>query len=120
MGDQYWKDRDLTPVAMSGSLLDCSEAKIEEIGQENAALKVVFDRLRTVTEAQRRIPFTPEEVGLDMSHAAILEENGVVLRDEERWYMPEIYRHGLGFGLEARARPRILTLYRRARRGERR
>ena len=115
LSDTYWADRILTPPAMRRSILQCSQAKIREIGQENETLKGLFAKLLGIGEEQRQIPFRSEQVGLNLDELRLLQDGGVILRDEEHWYMPEIYRQGLGFTLAWKARPRILTLYRRVR-----
>jgi hypothetical protein len=43
-----------------------------------------------------------------------LENYGVAIREEEKYYIPEIFRLGLGFKLLKGARPRTLILARRA------
>ena len=65
---------------------------------------------------ERLIPFTQEQVRLSLDELAILEKSGAILRDEEEYYMPEIFRRGLAFNLKAGKRPRVLTLARRAQR----
>lgn len=115
IGDPYWKDRILTPGALRRSLAPCSKAKTEEVEAENPLLKPIFERLRALPGEKRTVPFTREDLGLDPEQMRILEENGVVLREGDEYYMPEIFRHGLNFALESGARPRVLTLARRAR-----
>ena len=49
----------------------------------------------------------------------MLEEIGVIYEDKTKngitcFYMPEIFRVGLGFGLDKSARPRVLVLKRKA------
>ena len=45
----------------------------------------------------------------------ILEDNGVVIREKDEYYMPEIFRFGLDFTMKAGARPKVLSLARRVR-----
>ena len=115
VGDKYWKDRLLVPQAIRNAVKKCSEKKIEEIGIENKRLGAIFDNLRSLSEDARQIPFTQEQVGLDRQELKTLEENGVVLREGEEYYMPEIFRWGLNFKLKTGVRPRVLTLSRRTR-----
>jgi hypothetical protein len=112
--DAYWRDRLLVPTAIRGALPECSREKIEEISIENTALKNVFSRLRGLPEDSKQIPFTREQVGLNTEELQTLEDNGVVLREGEEYYMPEIFRLGLSFRLKSGKRPRVLTLVRQA------
>ena len=86
-----------------------------EVEAENQLLKPIFEQLRSLSADKRKIPFTREAVGLDPERIKLLEDNGVVLREGDEYYMPEIFRHGLKFQLESGARPRVVTLARRAR-----
>jgi hypothetical protein len=105
-------DRLLPPTAIRGALEPCSVAKISEIEQEIPVLKAVFDKLRKADE--KRVPFRASDVGLRRPQTQFLETTGVVLEDEGLYYMPEIFRLGLGFQLAQGARPRVLSLAKRA------
>ncbi|GAA1896787.1 hypothetical protein GCM10009716_03530 [Streptomyces sodiiphilus] len=99
-----WPDRVLTPAAMRRALLECSTNKIDEIRQENPEVGALLTHMRqyggTVT-----VPFPLADVGLDTDQAEFLVRSGVFTRgDDGRYWVPEIYRHGLGFGSERRAR----------------
>jgi MinD-like ATPase involved in chromosome partitioning or flagellar assembly len=113
--DTYWKDRILVPTAIRGALQVCSKEKIEEIGVENGVLKEIFTKLRELSSECRQIPFEREQVGLSMDELKVLENNGVTYGEKEEYYMPEIFRAGLGFKLKAGARPRVLALSRKVR-----
>lgn len=68
--------------------------------------------------SDRRIPFAIEQFNMDQQTMKMLEDIGVIYEDtvkkEEiaRFYMPEIFREGLGFSGQG-ARPRIVALKRR-------
>ncbi len=111
-GDSYWKDRILIPAAMRSAVEQCSRAKIDEIGQENPEVMEVFNKLLNLSDEARRVPFVRDEVQLTSEETKTLEDNGAILREGEQYYMPEIFRLGLGFTLERGARPRVLTLAR--------
>ncbi|MFH0729487.1 MAG: ParA family protein [Pseudomonadota bacterium] len=111
-----WKDRILIPTAIRDALKACSKEKITEIGVENNDLKKIFTKLRELPAESRQIPFVREQVGLDIDQIQALENNGVAYGEKEEYYMPEIYRDGLGFKLKAGARPRVLALSRKVRR----
>jgi cellulose biosynthesis protein BcsQ len=112
IGDSFWKDRVLVPAAMRNAVGQCSQAKIEEIGLENPEVKEVFNKLRSLLVEKRQVPFERDKVMLTVEETKTLEDNGAVVREGDLYYMPEIFRHGLGFSLERGARPRVLTLAR--------
>jgi len=112
--DSRWQDRILIPTAIKGALPECSRNKIDEIEIENTALKDVFTKLRNLPKEKRKIPFTREIIELSVEEMKILEDNGVVIRENDEYYMPEIFRLGLDFSMTAGGRPRILALARRA------
>lgn len=93
---------------------ECSRNKIDEIEIENTALKDVFTKLRNLPKEKRKIPFTRDMIELSVEEMKILEDNGVVIRENDEYYMPEIFRWGLDFSMTAGGRPRILALARRA------
>lgn len=111
--DTYWKDRILVPTAIKGALQACSTEKIKEISIENNELKDVFKKLRDLSQEYKQIPFVREQTGLTIEQVQALENNGVAYLEKEEYYIPEIYRAGLGFKLKAGARPRVLALSRK-------
>lgn len=112
--DSHWMDRLLAPAAIRSVLPECSRKKIEEIEMENMELKAIFSKLRALPRETRQIPFTRADVSLQSEEIATLEANGVVLQEDNEYYLPEIFRLGLNFERAAGARPRILALARRA------
>lgn len=70
--------------------------------------------MRGLGEEERKIPFAREQLQLSIEEMKILEDNGVVIREKDDYYMPEIYRLGLGFSLTAVGRPAVMSLARRA------
>ncbi len=76
-------------------------------------------RLRGLPAERRKIPFLAETVELRREELDILAENGVVYKDDEdQYWIPEIFRHGLDFRVTGR--PRILAIARQVRgRGDR-
>ncbi|MDF5723367.1 MAG: AAA family ATPase [Rhizonema sp. PD37] len=114
VNDDRWLDRILVPKAIRAALPECSIEKIVEIELENSALKAIFTRLRGLGEEERKIPFTREQLQLSVEEMKILEDNGVAIREKDDYYMPEIFRLGLGFSLTATGRPAVMSLARRA------
>jgi hypothetical protein len=112
--DNYWKDRILVPTAIRGSLTECSRKKIEEIKIENEILKNIFLELDKLNVESKTVPFKREDIRLSVDQLQALENYGVIIREGEIYYIPEIFRLGLGFKLLKGARPRTLYLARRA------
>jgi len=115
VNDTRWKDRILAPTAIRGALPESSKEKVDEIQIENTALKGIFTKLKGLVDESRKIPFTREDIGLSLDEMKILEDNGVVIREKDEYYMPEIFRFGLDFTMKAGARPKVLSLARRVR-----
>jgi MinD-like ATPase involved in chromosome partitioning or flagellar assembly len=114
--DTYWKDRVLVPPAIRKSVDECSLQKIKEIKEENPHLSSIMNKLKSDTNMEvKRIPFNREQVDLELSEITMLEHNGVIIKEKEGYYMPEIFRRGLDFKFKKGARPRVLSLSRRAR-----
>lgn len=97
-----WDDRVLVPSAMRKALLACSRNKIESIRQEN---QEVGELLRRLQQVPATVPFDLSEVEIETSEADFLVESGVFARGNDgRYWVAEIYRHGLGYGSARRAR----------------
>lgn len=111
-----WEDRILPPTAMRRALPVCSRDKIEALSQENRPVGDVLKHLANLPEEKRKVPFTLESVQLDSVNAELLEANGVLFREESQYWIPEIYRHGLNFGLSGTGRPRVLAVAKLVRR----
>lgn len=110
--EKRWPDRLLTPPAMRRTLPVCSIRKIHAMEQENAPVGRLFERLRNVSDELRKVPFTLESVQLELAEARLLEANGVLFRENDQYWIPEIYRHGLDFGVSGVGRPRVLSITR--------
>lgn len=73
-------------------------------------------RLNNINSAQKHIPFKPSDVDLDQQQLSQLKELGIIYQDEnpnlgeDRLFLPEIYREGLGFITSSSGRPRIQAL----------
>jgi hypothetical protein len=89
---------------MRKALLECSKIKIDAIEQESQEVGALLAILKRVQQPVS-VPFELEAVGLSVEQAAFLIDSGVFARgDDGRYWVAEIYRHGLGFGSERRAR----------------
>lgn len=106
--DVRWADRLLTPAAMRKALVACSQDKIRAISEESPLVGVLLKRLDELPIEQKRIPSGPKALQLAGDDLEILAANGVVFREEDQYWIPEIFRHGLGF--KAAGRPKILAI----------
>ncbi|MFC9220941.1 KGGVGR-motif variant AAA ATPase [Streptomyces hygroscopicus] len=97
-------DRVLAPTAMRKALLECSKSKISAIQDESPEIGDLLSRLQQVREPVT-VPFWLEQVGLEVQDADFLVDSGVFARGNDgRYWVAEIYRHGLGYGSERRAK----------------
>ncbi|MBB5121164.1 KGGVGR-motif variant AAA ATPase [Streptomyces eurocidicus] len=98
-----WEDRVLVPSAMRNALLECSKNKISAIQAENQEVGDLLARLQLLEAVN--VPFWLKAVGLTVEEADFLVDSGVFAREKDgRFWVAEIYRHGLGFGSERRAK----------------
>lgn len=107
------KDRLLQPAAIRKAIQPCSKEKISEMEVEFPGIESIFDKLRQYPVEHRKIPFTAEKIDLTAQEIEQLETLGVLLRVDEKYYMPEIFRYGLEFTLDRGARPMVLALKKR-------
>lgn len=115
VNDTRWRDRILAPTAIRGALPESSKEKVDEIQVENTALKSIFTKLQGLDSESKKIPFNRDDIDLSLDEMKILEDNGVVIREKDEYYMPEIFRFGLDFTMKVGARPKVLSLARRVR-----
>ncbi|MFM6005844.1 MAG: ParA family protein, partial [Sphaerospermopsis kisseleviana] len=114
--EKWYTNRLLPPQAIRRALKPCSEEKVREATEEYPAFKKWVDE-QLPHASERKIPFAVEQFNMDQQTVRMLEEMGVIYEDKEkeeiaRFYMPEIFREGLGFSGQG-ARPRIVALKRR-------
>ncbi|PXL72619.1 ParA family protein [Klebsiella variicola] len=115
---EFWLDRLLAPEAIRRSLNSCSQEKVDEAEKEIKPLEQWMNNLKNVSPDLKKVPFNPQEVGLDLPLLTSLKELGVIYEDtdqpnEERFYLPEIYRTGLQFSSAVGGRPRVQALLKR-------
>lgn len=108
--DARWSDRVLTPLAMRNALPECSQQKIEAIQAENQSVGALLKRLSDLTPDRKVLPFRLDEVGLTVQEAQLLDANGVVFREDDQYWIPELFRHGLGFRAASGRRPRVIAV----------
>ncbi|ERY72428.1 ParA family protein [Pseudomonas aeruginosa] len=116
---ETWPDRLLYPEAIRQSLSECSREKVEEAATEILQLRDWRAKLQEVPDDAKKVPFTPTNVGLSDELIRSLKDIGVIyedidrLEDSDRFYLPEIYRTGLGFKSAVGGRPRVQALLKR-------
>ena len=107
-------DRLLVPSEIRGVVAPCGEEKIKEIEIENPTLGGIFSKLKQLSEDNKQTPFVREQLSLSLEDVQMLEENGVILREAEEYYMSEIFRQGLDFKYKSGGRPNVIMLANRA------
>jgi hypothetical protein len=114
-----WKDRLIPPTAIRRAMDGCSLERVKELKQESKIFKKWVDSLQAADELV--MPFSKSLLPDDSSSSLLeLKKLGVVYEDisdtteEFRFYIPEIYRLGLGFKFKTGARPKVLSLKRKA------
>lgn len=113
-GVTSWPDRILSPESMRKAIPLCSKDKVSEAIQEIAPLRKWVDLMTQKNIGKVRVPFSQQEAGLDSELLIALKEIGVIYEDEDlgdqRLFLPEIYRAGLGFETSSAGRPRSQSL----------
>jgi MinD-like ATPase involved in chromosome partitioning or flagellar assembly len=115
---RWSSSRLLPPQAIRRALQPCSEDKVQEAKEEYLVFKTwVEETLPSYNPNDKKIPFSPRLLEINSEMVQVLEQMGVIYEDkdkksEERYYMPEIFREGLGFSIGG-ARPRVLALKRK-------
>jgi MinD-like ATPase involved in chromosome partitioning or flagellar assembly len=113
---QTWPDRLLAPESMRKAIPRCSAEKVTEAKAEIASLRKWAEQLTQQQIRNLKVPFSAKQAGLDAGLLGVLQEIGVIYEDldgnlgEERLFLPEIYRSGLGFETSAAGRPRMQAL----------
>lgn len=116
---EAWPDRLLYPEAIRQSLSECSREKVDEASTEILQLREWQVKLQEIPEESKKIPFNPSNVGLNEELIRSLKDIGVIyedidrIEDSDRFYLPEIYRTGLGFKSAVGGRPRVQALLKR-------
>ncbi|SLM31716.1 conserved hypothetical protein [Desulfamplus magnetovallimortis] len=119
-----WKDRLLPPSAIKRAMNGCSADRVNELKQESKVFESWANDLeRMEGKEELVIPFSKsllDDDDDDNRTLIELKQLGVVYEDttdsaeEKRFYIPEIYRIGLGFKFNRGARPKVLSIKRKA------
>lgn len=107
-----FKDRLLMPKVLKDALEPCGEEKIQEIMQE---MQEVADSIAKLKHSSKSIPFGKRDFEeLQIQNIAALEEFGFIFNEDGEYYFPEMYRRGLKLGISKGARPKVVSLMRKA------
>ena len=117
--ENWKKTRLLPPQAIRQSITPCSVEKVKEAKEEYLLFKQWASKIAQFSADKLKVPFAPEQLEMEPKTIEILKEMGVIyedkeINDSERFYIPEIFRTGLGFTYADRGRKRILVLKRKA------
>lgn len=111
-----WPGRILSPESMRKAIPQCSAEKVKEAAQEIAPLRRWIALMEEHGVRKLKVPFSQADAQLEPGLLSALKEIGVIYEDldsefgEERLFLPEIYRSGLGFETSAAGRPRTQAL----------
>jgi len=67
-------------------------------------------KLKKLPLEHKVLPLLPEYAGLSSEDELYMIREGYLKRDGDKFYLPEIIRHALGFKYEKGARPKVLAL----------
>lgn len=110
IGKKVYDDRFIMPAEIRKAVPKCSEKKIDEIKQEIAVLKPIFEKLEGLPTDKKILPFIKGTFDLNAVEEKLMKQEGFLKEDNEKYYLPEIIRHALKFKYEKGARPRVLSL----------
>lgn len=105
-----YNDRILMPMEIRGAVSTCSNEKLEEVKQEYVALKPIFEKLEQIPAEEKSLPLDPNHARLSSLEEQSMIQEGYLKRDGDKYYLPEIARHALGFRYGKGARPKVLSL----------
>lgn len=105
-----YTDRIIMPAEIRTAVIRCSMEKTEEVKQEYTDLQPIFEKLDQLPPEQKLLPLSPSHAVLNSEEELHMIEEGYLKRDNDKYYLPEIIRHALGFKYERGARPKVLSL----------
>lgn len=97
------------PTEIRTAVSTCSKEKVDEVKQEYAALQPILEKFENLTEEHKTLPLLPEYAGLSSDEERSMIREGYLKRDGDKFYLPEIIRHALGFKYSKGARPKVLA-----------
>lgn len=109
-GREVYTDRYIMPVEIKNAVQRCSKDKIKEIKQEMAALQPILKKIEDAPDELKILPFHSDTFNWDKNQEKLLSQEGFLIIDNGKYYLPEIIRHALKFKYEKGARPKVLSL----------
>ena len=109
-GREVYTDRYIMPVEIKEAVQRCSKDKIEEIKQEMAALQPILKKIEDAPDELKILPFHSDTFNWDKKQEKLLSQEGFLIIDNGKYYLPEIIRHALKFKYAKGARPKVLSL----------
>ena len=107
-----FKDRLIMPKTLKAALKPCGEEKIKEIKQEMQEVKMSIEKLE---ESRKSIPLEKKDFEeLQIQNVSVLEDFGFIFNEDGKYYFPAIYREGLKLRESSSARPKVVSLMRKA------
>ncbi|MFT4926664.1 MAG: hypothetical protein ACI8WB_002762 [Phenylobacterium sp.] len=109
------EDRLLSPPSLRKGIKASSAEKVGEAKSEFPVLAKWIEKLDNVPDAVKSVPFASDEAQLNPEELRTLIDLGIVYEEKgssvkKRYYLPELYREGLGFNIAAGARPKVLLM----------
>lgn len=105
-----YHDRLIMPAEIREAVSTCSKEKVDEVKQEYAAIRPILEKLENLPEEHKTLPLLPEYAELSSDEERLMIREGYLKRDGDKFYLPEIIRHSLGFKYSKGARPKVLAL----------
>ena len=109
-GKEVYNDRIIMPLDIRSAVKNSSKVKLDEVAQEVSVLGPAFEKLRNVPQDKKLLPFTREKFMLNAQEESLMVQHGFLAKEGDRYYLPEIIRHALGYSYEGGARPKVLSL----------
>ncbi len=103
-------DRYIMPGEIRNAVQECSKLKIQEIKEEIVGLRSILENLENAPEEKRVLPFKSDTFNWSIDQEKMLKQEGLLIIDNDKYYLPEIIRHALRFKYEKGARPKVLSL----------
>ncbi len=109
-GKEKYQDRIIMPTEIRNAVSACSEKKIEELKMERPTLNSIFSKMKEVDQSKKMLPLIRGEFGISFEEEEVLRKEGFLIESDDKWYLPEIIRHALGYRYSRGARPKVLSL----------
>lgn len=109
-GKNTYPERLIMPTEVKSAVAQSSTEKVDEVKQEISGLKPILDKLESASPDVKTLPFTKANIDLTPIEEELMEREGFLIRDGDKYYLPEIIRHSLGFRYEKGGRSKVLSL----------